>query len=437
MEFEVITSWDELTVTLHINTGEVPQKSIDKLIRWSQENISTETEFHGTREEQYRGLKQYISHFFETISAHQADGLLFKHKALKNLSVFQYACLRGYDQYISQILSSRDDPHVLVNDVTAASMTALHFAALEGHVKTAETLLSYSADTTLPSRFKQLPIHLSVILPPRAQPETKTKKALIFKLLKQTDPRSEFLPDMSGDTVAHCMAQNGFSDLIQTLVDERSPLLLVTNGVERSVLHLSILNKHPDTTRVLLAVPELLEMGDRDERTPLHYAALYADAPCLKACADLCTNIDEEDSYSRTALLFAASAGHLDSVVFLIDRHADITKQDMNGLNVLHHACLSMNLGLVQWLVKHSSADIDATDKMGRTVLMTLFANHKKITPEIENLALVLLDADIDVSVVDKSGKTVSDYLKALEEVGEAVHPDIYSKTVGYARLTL
>uniref|UniRef100_A0A914DTG8 Uncharacterized protein n=1 Tax=Acrobeloides nanus TaxID=290746 RepID=A0A914DTG8_9BILA len=76
-----------------------------------------------------------------------------------------------------------------------------------------------------------------------------------------------------------------------------------------------------------------------------------------------------KDNDSQTVLHWAAH-GNLDVVQWLVEHgKANVDATDNYGRTVLNWAARD-NLNAVQWLVEHGKANVDATDNKGQTVLL-------------------------------------------------------------------
>ena len=70
----------------------------------------------------------------------------------------------------------------------------------------------------------------------------------------------------------------------------------------------------------------------------------------------------------------AAGRGHIDLVLFLIEKDADVNLKDNNGLTALHHSINDNQIHVVKLLMTKS--DITEKDKYGHTLLTLAISNH-------------------------------------------------------------
>ena len=233
--------------------------------------------------------------------------------------------------------------------------------------------------------------------------------------------------DMSGNTVVQLMAQNGFTQLLQSFKTKHPELMTTPNHFNKSPLLTALLNKRTKSARFLTTIPQLLVLADGDGKLPLHYAAAQDDLLLLKACVAPNSNIDMPDHYKNTALHHAAQAGKLGSVKFLVEEGASVSAEDVLGKTVWHHAVASGDLDTVMWLKNNSAVDPNHTDKQNRTPLLQLLSDCTAINADTESLITFLIDCGTDLSLADQSGHTAKNYLEQMQDRGLQVSDGIIS----------
>lgn len=137
-------------------------------------------------------------------------------------------------------------------------------------------------------------------------------------------------------------------------------------------------------------------------------------------------NVDACDGYRKTALHYAASSGHKNVVIALLERGADIAAQANGGLTSLHYAAASGNKDVVEVLLD-KGADITAEADGGWTALHWAAVRGKK------DVITLLLERGADLSVRASGGWNAvhwaassgnRDVLMALLERGTDISPD-------------
>lgn len=123
----------------------------------------------------------------------------------------------------------------------------------------------------------------------------------------------------------------------------------------------------------LACVEELMKIKDidfaaqnKEGKTALHYAAAAGHLEIVRSLIKKGIDVKAQDKSGKTALHYAASAGHLEVVRFLIEEGVDVKTQDRYDRTPSHCAAASGHIGVVQFLIT-KGADITAQDKNHKT----------------------------------------------------------------------
>lgn len=315
------------------------EHQLSKIENWCRANISTHTKFLGTDEEKFRSYLALAQYYLDTF--------------LKNPNVHD-ASARGFDKYLATVSQSK------INEVP----TALHSAALAGHVDTTRVLLSKEAKQ---NKQLQIPIYSALLMPVFFSPDLRKSKIEIYRLLVAKDQGTLNSLDDSGDTILHRMVAQGFFELIQETLEIKPDLLNISNKHVHYPIHTAILNKQKECVEILMKYQGVELQVDAEQQTPLEYAFKCNDQDLIEICVNASTDINRRNSFGETPLLLAARTGNLSVVSTLVDRGADIKLVDFNGNSALHCSVLSGNIDVVSWFLTHSDLDKCHPNTNGQT----------------------------------------------------------------------
>ena len=122
------------------------------------------------------------------------------------------------------------------------------------------------------------------------------------------------------------------------------------------------------------------QLQDPKNQNVVNSKDINGNTPLIVACQDdkvefvrslldnSVININAEDNYGNTALVWASMRGFTDCMLALLEKHCDINHRDKNGMTALMVACNYGELDAVQLLIQHG-ADCDIADNDGRTAL--------------------------------------------------------------------
>ncbi len=213
----------------------------------------------------------------------------------------------------------------------------------------------------------QLPIYSALIVPMIHDERLISNKIAIFKALIQCDPNSIEHKDSSGDSVFHLMATNqAFYPLMSELLRKDNQGAFYCNNHTQYPIHIAILNHQEEITQLLLFTDKkIATLSDAKRRVALHYAARYGTENIVRDCCQATTDINIRDNEEKTPLILAAETGNLIAVQILIKNNANASLVDIYGRSILHAAISSMNKELVEWILEHTSVDVNLPDVEG------------------------------------------------------------------------
>lgn len=236
-------------------------------------------------------------------------------------------------------------------------------------------------------------------------------------------------------TLLHVAAFNGYSDIVEILVNEDNRLVDIKDNIGRTAAVLAASNGHINVLKILEPeqynvyllhakfraarksdnledLKNFLEKLEKEhqlrdivnvklgEWTPLHVAAF---ANWLDIIEILIKNGAEvkDKTPSFTPLHSASSNGHLDVIKYLIGKKAHPKDVNEDGWTSLHAAAQNGHLHVVKYFIDElKEIDVDITDKARATPLHTA-AFHGKL-----NVVEFLLRREANIKAVNILGAT-------------------------------
>ncbi|XP_065343624.1 uncharacterized protein LOC135941815 [Cloeon dipterum] len=270
--------------------------------------------------------------------------------------------------------------------------------------------------------------------------------------------------DNNRRTALHHAARSGHLDLIKLLFDHMTMKEVEDGSSDIQVAlveHLKQVDKK-DNTLLILAMKSSKKIDEKviswlveGIKLDLNAVNSNGESALLLACKQRKwdavnillsredTDIGSKDQTERTPLHWAAASGNLDVVQRLVERGADLTLKDSDGMNVMHHALKdietvkflhNLNKGLVTEITKNGSTclhlavirgsteairwlvdeeievDLDKSNELGLTAL--LLACRRNMWEVVE----LLVDNNVDISKPDRAGKTALKYAEESEQ---------------------
>lgn len=168
------------------------------------------------------------------------------------------------------------------------------------------------------------------------------------------------------------------------------------NSTGYTALHKAVFSGRFDEVKLLIDKGARVDVQDKHELTPLFYAVINNDEKMIKFLVEI-GNADVNLGKYNNPLGMAISLGRMELAEYLIDKGADINRQDNIGRTFLHKAAENGNLAAVKFLVE-KGARLDVLDKWNDTPLHVA-ANVKVNKGHIEVVDyLVKNGADINLT---------------------------------------
>ena len=200
-------------------------------------------------------------------------------------------------------------------------------------------------------------------------------------------PNTLRLLDNDGNSVLHLIALYGYESLITEVLTSESTLFTTHNKHSHYPVHTAILNHQTECLRVMLEINGVETLTDASGETALHYAARYGSKNIIESCCQKFTNVDLCDLQGRTPLMLAAETGNIEAMEVLIKHKADPNLIDLDHNTLLHHAVMFEGNDTVNWILTHTSVEVNAQNYNKQTALQICknFGQTEKVLLLIEH----------------------------------------------------
>lgn len=198
--------------------------------------------------------------------------------------------------------------------------------------------------------------------------------------------------DRYGQTLLSWAAKNGSEEIVRCLVDHGADVNKENDyGPTRlSQVTRAGINYGPTS----LSKATRAGIVDKRVRTPLFGAVKNGNKEIVKYLVEKGADVNKENIYGETPLLFAVSAGaaqwiggnlllsavqkrNKEIVEYLVDHGADVNKADSSGTTPLHLAAKSRNKSLIEYLIE-KGADINSKNEIKKTPLSCAIEYYTK-----------------------------------------------------------
>ncbi|XP_071085410.1 putative ankyrin repeat protein RF_0381 [Haliotis cracherodii] len=112
-------------------------------------------------------------------------------------------------------------------------------------------------------------------------------------------------------------------------------------------------------------------------------------------------DIESRGRFGRTPVMIAAEKGKQQMFDLLVGKGCNLSAVDDGGNNIIHSACFSGNVHIVEYLISHKIADIESRDLLGRTPVMTAAEKGKQQVFDL------LVGKGCNMSAVDDGGNNI------------------------------
>jgi ankyrin len=119
-----------------------------------------------------------------------------------------------------------------------------------------------------------------------------------------------------------------------------------------------------------------ISAGDENDRTPLHYAAIYGNIGAIQALFAAGADLEPRDAPGGTPLHLASEEGQVAAVSYLLDLGSPIETTDNSGCRAIHRAVHERHDSVVELLLQRGASVLgrgEATRRSGSPPTEALF----------------------------------------------------------------
>lgn len=287
---------------------------------------------------------------------------------------------------------------------TKRGLTALHAAALFGHLRMVDWLLLNGADTDAIDQHGQTPLFFTLSQSVSGCKFARDAWADSPYMIEDHVPLPSYGdPDECDEARRMVLRQR--NALVTALVKQKANLN-IQDEHRQTPLHVVRYCDcdQLDTVRILLEHGADPNLRDEDGATALHLAAGQGNAQCATLLAKFATTMDAVDNMGMNVLHFSARNSCLRTLRSALRLHIPISARDADGRNALHHLLSRIWHPIpVKLLFKHG-ADAVATDNKGQTAIHHAMQGGP-FQGCSKNILRLLIRHGADINIPDPKGR--------------------------------
>lgn len=333
---DVLTSYESCNITSYDNLFRTPLHWAALLGHAQIVHLLLERNKSGTIPSDSQGATplHYAaqSNFAETVKVFLNHHSVKDDSDLEGRTSFMWAAGKGSDDVLKTMLSLKSD--IDINMADKYGGTALHAAALSGHVNTVKLLLENNAQVDATDVMKHTPLFRA--------------------------------------------CEMGHKDVIQTLIKGGARVDLVDQD-GHSLLHWAALGGNADVCQILIENKINPNAQDYAGRTPLQCAAYGGYINCMAVLMENNADPNIQDKEGRTALHWSCNNGYLDAIKLLLDFAAFPNQMENNEerYTPLDYALLGERHEVIQFMLEHGALSIAAIQDIAAFKIQAVYKGYK------------------------------------------------------------
>ncbi|XP_019364710.1 PREDICTED: inversin isoform X2 [Gavialis gangeticus] len=333
---DVLTSYEGCNVTSYDNLFRTPLHWAALLGHAQIVHLLLERNKFGTIPSDSQGATplHYAaqSNFAETVEVFLKYPSVKDDSDLEGRTSFMWAAGKGSDDVIKTMLNFKLDIDINMTDKYAG--TALHAAALSGHVSTVKLLLEHNAQVDATDVMKHTPLFRA--------------------------------------------CEMGHKEVIQTLIEGGARVDLVDQD-GHSPLHWAALGGNADVCQILIENKINPNVQDYAGRTPLQCAAYGGYINCMVVLLENNADPNIQDKEGRTALHWLCNNGYLDAIKLLLgfDAFPNHMENSEERYTPLDYALLGEHHEVIQFMLEHGALSIAAIQDIAAFKIQAVYKGYK------------------------------------------------------------
>jgi serine/threonine-protein phosphatase 6 regulatory ankyrin repeat subunit B len=291
--------------------------------------------------------------------------------------------------------------------------TPLHLASKVGKRDVAQILIDRGAEVNAANNWGETPLHKAI---QGSKYGGDNYLDVVQFLLKRG--ADAYAQDNNGTTPLHLASEYRSLEFVRTLLNHGAKVNAENSRGETSLHRLLKGQKFVDSECPRVALAQLLlERGanvntrDKDQITPLHLASDNRSFDVTQLLVDFGADINAKNAQGQTPFsqLMKSSSGHehshLDLILFLLKRGADINTRSKDNTTALHSAS-KYGLPEVTRVLLNRGASVNAKNNLGRTPLHELAVEEHRMESDPLAVSQLLLENNADVNALDNDHET-------------------------------
>lgn len=196
-----------------------------------------------------------------------------------------------------------------------------------------------------------------------------------------------------------------------TQASEEKEVTQPVKNFEQGTLLAAAEQRNTDQVKEILQDPDyVIDEGDGENNTPLNIAVHNNDVEMAKALIDRGADINKQNNISDSPYLYAGAQGRTEILAYML-AHAEpnLSVHNRFGGNALIPAAEKGHIENVKLLLADGREDIDFQNNYGYTALIEA-VGLREGTALYQEIVRVLMENGANQHITDNSGRTAMDY---------------------------